>query len=223
VLILRFRCVGQVLSALGDVYDVPAKYIPLCVVHLEVPRLTVEQATELLATRDRRALQSLKVVWMKDAKASTLIAELVTTDRKKQWTLSAGFSDVSGRAFAKRASASARTSSLTCLSVQTTREEHALFALLLLHMPTLTRFELTDEYQVSGLEDKELDLLCESWCEVPGKALLSSTSLHSLQLAILSELHLRAAVQRNHSLIVCTARGSEGFGGMLLFNRVSHV
>ncbi len=119
---------------------VPAKFIPFSVVRLCMPHPTREQVAELLATRSQRALQSVQFEMVDDAKVAALVAELVCTDRHKQWAYRGKFADGAGDGFCQMAIDSYNSNhfcSLLDLEAGFRYPEFSAFARLLCTIPTL--------------------------------------------------------------------------------------
>ncbi len=116
-------------------------------VHLAVFAPSADLVSELLATRSKRELQSVRFSLVIDAKVAALAGELVATDPHKQWKFEGGFDDDTGAAFCGAASRSAQTadgrsSSLTHLRVEVEEQDRASFAALLAATPALHRFDV---------------------------------------------------------------------------------
>jgi hypothetical protein len=131
-----------------------AQHLPRSLVHLIAPA-TGELVTELLVTRSERALQNLCLLdVIDDPKLAAFVAELVSTDPNKQWTVDLLFADSAADAFCDGVIAAARSGtglpSLTDLQVEVTSDGRSAFAKLLAATPTFSRFVVqTDE--VCGL------------------------------------------------------------------------
>jgi hypothetical protein len=107
------------------------------VVHFESAVVTSELITALLATRDKRHLQSVHFDEIRDAEIAALVGKLVGTDPHKEWEYVARFSSgEAASAFCRAARSSAsstRTSSLTKITANltcTTLDGHNAFAAL---------------------------------------------------------------------------------------------
>ncbi len=118
-------------------------------VHLAVFAPSTDLLSELLATRSKRELQSVKFSSVSDAKVAALAGELVATDPYKQWKFEAIFEDDTGAAFcgaashrARTADADGRSSSLTHLRAEVGEQDRASFAALLAATPALHRFDV---------------------------------------------------------------------------------
>ncbi len=116
-------------------------------VHLAVRAPSADLVSELLATRSKRELQSVRFHFVNDAKVAALAGELVATDPHKQWQFEGAFVDHTGGAFCGAVSrsvqtADGRTSSLTHLIVEVEKKDQASFAALLAAAPALHRFDV---------------------------------------------------------------------------------
>ncbi len=121
-----------------------AQHLPRSLLHLDA-HVTEELVSELLATRSERELQSLSLGMIDEPGLAALVAELVSTDPSKQWTLDASFDDDDAAdAFCDGVIAAARSCtglpSLTDLDVETTVEGRSAFAKLLAATPTFSTF-----------------------------------------------------------------------------------
>ncbi len=208
--------------------------IPYGVIDLSVPSLTPEQAQELLASRDKRELQSLWCQNVKDQRTAMVLAELVSTDRKKRWSLSTkGFAGA-GAAFCSAVMGFHATNhfcSLTDLSCNSVTTDALMFARLFAAVPTLTAFKIRAYEVVFGLlifDDLiQHALICqiaaseaEPCFKLIVPALLHNTHTYTMSFKCLwkNMQCMHEAMQRNHSLIYCA-----GFEGPLRFNHVPNA
>ncbi len=197
----------------------PAGCIPHSVVVLDVMGVSQALVTELLATRDHRALQTLKITQISDSSIASLIGALVSTDRKKKWRLKAWFSDDAGRAFCTTVMNSYSKSgflSLRNVTVHAGSRSCAAFAALLT-LPSLFSFVM--EPRVGEIMSSEFESHLRTWCHLPAVALTKSQNLHTLVVRLPKE-HLEASVQTNHSIIRSHASDWADFANPLLHNRV---
>ncbi len=124
-------------------------------VHFESSRVTREQISGLLATRDKRDLQSVHFGDIERADVAALGGELVGTDPHKEWECVAQFLSVeAASAFCRAAVSSAsstRTSSLTKIAATlafTTLEGHKAFAALFAAHSGLRHFDVATNDEV---------------------------------------------------------------------------
>jgi hypothetical protein len=223
----------------GEISDLPAKCIPHSVVHLAVPEITKSFFADLLASRQTRDLQSLEIAWVSEKEAAALIAELVCTDRSKQWTLQAKFAQDTGAAFCV-AAITAQTvnqfSSLTAITAYTTSADMFMFAALLLVQKQLTSYIVRDSIvcalcseiepcpalltRAASQSDEATDFDRSSWSKMLGAALLRTNSLHTFSHDDCDLEIVTDAVQHNHHIIRCLAPAYYTECGSLLLNRV---
>jgi hypothetical protein len=143
-----------------------AQCIPNSVVQLQVGTISADSVKHLVATRSKRDLQSVTFGRIEDCTVAALIAELVSTDPHKQWSLDARLAEQAAVALCdaalKAAQSASLTSSLTAIHVNVPPEAHEGFGSLLLALPLLRSFFVSSVMVSHFL----LPLLCKWWLSV---------------------------------------------------------
>jgi hypothetical protein len=130
-----------------DAYDLllEGPSIPLSVARLELGGATPELLKHLIATRNTRALQSLRLDLTDSPETAALAAELVSTDPAKEWTFECKLSADAASAIcdAPVIRGGTRVSTLTDLRV-INRGQWQPFAALFSATPSFRRFAVRE-------------------------------------------------------------------------------
>jgi hypothetical protein len=175
--------------------------------------------TGLIATRTKRALQTLELGRIEDSKTARLVAKLVSTDPDKQWRLRTAFGEGTVSDFcttAADAHTPARASSLIELTADVESEQQWIAALLAA-APTITHLDLTLELPDETVKDKYSERLNMLYTPV----LKQRKNLHTLLFYVDASEALHQALLHNNSIIVCDGLMGCDTSGVLHLNRVS--